>query len=167
MRIRVELNNASIKQAQKELKYLSNNIKLIVKVYCRESLIMISNKANEILDSSTHGYNTSDIRESGALEPLFYQDKFVSYRLINKAQESLWAEFGTGIVGASDKHANADNANYQYADYSWTFVNPLAGLVIQNFEGYVGHEFLYKAMNWYMTSGMYKSKWEEVVRRYI
>lgn len=171
MKIDIWLNSNSINEAIKKLNKFKKNLSQIENEFCYESCKWLQEKANMNLDNSTLGFNTSDIRNSWNIEKVSI-GSFTNYRLYNVDNISVYAEFGTGLVGGTNPHPSSMNANYEYdtnghGEKGWTFYNEEQGLMLTGFCGYVGKLFLYNAMWDYFYKNYYKSVFNSIVSKYI
>ncbi len=171
-KIIVDLSVDSATNLKTKLTVVKQQLENMIREYCIESLSWIMSKANIELDAATWGYNSSDIRNQWGIEPLASTSSLIRYQLVNYADESVYAEFGTGIVGGSKPHPNANEANYEYdlgghGTDGWNFYIEETNTYFKGFVGYEGHAFLYKAMQSYMNGRYYITIWKEILNRYL
>ena len=112
MKINIELNQKSIKDA---IKLLKNQKKVIneqmLPEYMQKSADWIINRANEILDRSDIG---EDVKSQifNSWDTVWVNKNCL--KIINYSWKSAFVEFGVGIIAQTSKHPNADNTGYEY-----------------------------------------------------
>lgn len=112
MKINVELNSKSIKDA---VRILKNQKKVLldqmIPEYMELAADWIINRANEILDKSDIGENVKSYIFRA------WDTKWIGkyhLQIINHSRKSTYVEFGVGIVGQTSEHPNAQTTNWEY-----------------------------------------------------
>lgn len=129
MKINIELNKKSIKNAIKLLNQEKQKFEQAVREYIELSADWIINRANELLDRSDIGENIKSEIFGG------WDTEWISpshIKIINHSRKAVYVEFGVGIIGQTDRHPNADKTGYEYDVQSskkfgqgfWQFVVP-------------------------------------------
>jgi hypothetical protein len=189
MKINIELNQKSIKEAKKQLlkqkKILQEQI---LPEYMRRTAEWIIKEANTILSRSDIGIEVvQDIMSKWRIDVI--SNSHIMIR--NMSWKSTFVEFGVGIVAQTSKHPNADVAGYEYNVNSekkfgqghWQFTVddqsfidiPKDAIIYQNYtddglsittQGTQGVWFLFNAVeNFKLTEQ--KRLWEEITRKYL
>lgn len=132
MKLKVELNSQSIKNAINALTTAKNQLQgEMLKELIRRSVEQIKSLANERIAMTDIGSKVKQDIMNG-WEPIEYlgqTSKWLGARLSNSAEKAVYVEFGVGIRGQQKPHSNAGIAGYQYnmpsdsklADGSWIF----------------------------------------------
>lgn len=127
MKLNVELSPKSIQEAIEKLKkakYQSTKGTLI-KEYLEFVCEWVINRANWYIDNADIGENVKiDIRNGWE-----YEVSLEGAKIINRTDQAVFVEFGVGIIGQSNKHANSTTEGYEYnkpsryknRDNSWIF----------------------------------------------
>lgn len=124
MKINIQLNQKSLKNAIKQLKQYQKRYEEAVKDFLLSIYDKITYEANKNLEVSDIGSNVkSRIESSWSYD---FTDSGMIIR--NNDDQSAYVEFGVGVVGAQLDHPNASKADYQYSigskireDGSWIF----------------------------------------------
>lgn len=117
---------------------------------------LIVEKANRYLDAdsftSQNGLvNSTNIRDSWSIEKIDDDHYLIKNNDLYNLGVSVFAEFGTGVVGASHSHPSSNESGYIYdmnnhGFMGWSFANWQQNLKLEWFTGYEGNKFLYNAM---------------------
>ena len=188
MKINIELNQKSIKEA---IKILQKQKKVIteqaIPEYIQKSAEWIKNRANEILNGSDIGVEVVQNITSSWHIDIISKSHIILY---NMSWKSAYVEFGVGIVGQTDKHPNADKTGYEYNVESgkkfgqgfWQFTVddqslldiPKDAIIYQNYEsnglsiitqGTQGVWYLFNAVEDFKLREE-KRLWEEIKKKY-
>lgn len=112
MKIKVELNQKSIKEAIKQLEAQKKVLTdVAIPEYLKRSAEWIKNRANEILSLADIG---DDVKSKISSR---WDIKRISTNhivLFNSYYKAVYVEFGVGIIGQTAKHPNADMTGYEY-----------------------------------------------------
>lgn len=189
MKINIELNRKSIKEA---IKILKSQKKILtdkaIPEYLYRSALWIQRKANEILDNSDIG---KDVKLQIKGNWNIIQPNKNHVVLYNMSWKSAFVEFGVGIIGEVFDHPNAFNANWEYnlptehksADGGWFFsVNDESMLdipqdrIIERITSIDGEIGIYTRGTqgvWYLYNAVEDFKlteekrlWEEIKKKY-
>lgn len=120
MRINIELNTNSIKNAINEINNLKKKLSEAKKIYLIRCAEWIRDKANENLNGIQIGSSVKSLIQSSWHIDSYLNsenDKIILYntaKLEEGKNLAVFVEFGVGIVGESAKHAEADSAGYKY-----------------------------------------------------
>lgn len=188
MKINVELNPKSIKEAIKTLKKQRKIlIEQAIPKYLQMSANWIINRANEILSNSDIGDNVKESIKNSWFVDIISNSHIVLY---NISRKSAYVEFGVGIIGQTSKHPNADNAGYEYdvkseykfgqgfwqfsvEDKSWLDI-PENAIIYEDFNK-VGKSIITQGTQgvWYLFNAVEDFKlqeekrlWEEIKKKY-
>lgn len=112
MKINIQLNKNSIKEAIKTLKRQKKILTdQAIPEFLQLSADWIINRANELLDKSDIGeYVKGDIFRAWDTEVV---DKN-RIKIINHSRKAAYVEFGVGIIGGVFDHPNASATNWEY-----------------------------------------------------
>lgn len=112
MKINVELNKKSIREAIKLLKQQKKIlIEQAIPEYIQLSADWIINRANEILDRADIGEDVKSYIFKA------WDSEWVGknhLKIINHSRKSAYVEFGVGIIGEVFEHPNASQTNWEY-----------------------------------------------------
>ena len=189
MKINIELNPKSIREAIKTLK---NQKKVLseqaIPEFMLRSTEWIKNRANEILNGSDIGVQiVQNITSSWHID-IISNSHIVLY---NMSWKSAYVEFGVGIVGQSTPHPNASQTNYEYnvdspykySNGGWAFSVadqseldiPKDAIIEQSYSSFYGLTIYTRGTQglWYLFNAMedYKLReekrlWEEIKKKY-
>lgn len=139
MKIKVGLNQQSIKDALKTLKKAEKQLKgeMLNEFYKRCYDYFVSRANYYLLSSGIGDLVIAEIQSGWQYVPIMNLDiignNISTYKcgvkFINTAEKAVYVEFGVGIEGEENKHPNSTETNYQYnlptkskgADGSWQF----------------------------------------------
>jgi hypothetical protein len=110
MKINVELNKASIKNAIKQLEYVKKVMPIINRNFLEDVAMWVIERANFHLNNSDIGENVKiDIRNGWE-----YDFTPTGIKITNRTQKATFVEFGVGVVGQSDPHPLSSIEGYEY-----------------------------------------------------
>ena len=112
MKIKVELNQKSIKEAIKQLEAQKKVLTdVAIPEYLNKSAEWIRERANTILSLADIG---DDVKSK--ISSRWDIKKISSNHIVlfNSYYKAAYVEFGVGIIGQTSKHPNADVAGYEY-----------------------------------------------------
>lgn len=130
MKITVELNRKSIREAIKTIKSQRKVLaEQMIPEYMQKSAEWIKNRANEILESSDIGVKVVQNIASSWHIDIISNSHLILY---NMSWKAAYVEFGVGVVGQAEPHPNASQTNYEYnvdsphkySDGGWAFSVP-------------------------------------------
>lgn len=188
MRIDVELNSKSIKEAikilQKQKQIFSEKA---IPEFLEKSANRIRELANENLDRADIGKNVKE-----AIKDSWFVSKLSNSHIVlyNISQKSAYVEFGVGIIGQTAQHPNANNAGYEYnvkseykfgqgfwqftvEDRSWLDI-PEESIIYQDYNK-AGESIITQGTQgvWYLFNAVEDFKlreekrlWEEIKKKY-
>ena len=157
---------------------------IIPTLFLDRCLDYIISRANEYLDNYVIDKSiTSDIQTHWRKETISKN----TVRLINDSDKAVFIEFGVGRVGAVAQHPNSAQTGYEYnvpstsKDISgqWAFkldeqkgIDLVAGYYKQKdntilTKGSPANMYLYNAMLDLISSGMYKTIWNQVLEEQL
>ena len=126
MKIKVSLNEKSIKETISRLNKIKKDYAVAYEDFLEDVALWLINKANENLDMSDIGDNVKqDIKNSWE-----YDRTATGIKITNRSDKAVFVEFGVGMIGAQQPHQNANANGYAYGigkkirdDGTWIF-NP-------------------------------------------
>lgn len=177
--IKLKLSAEDCRKLKKKLKAYKNKLLNINYEYMKACLEWISDRSRTLLYED-------DTFEPSEISDIFSKENcYVKQDLKNPNRATLiycseivaWVEFGTGIVGQSDPHPLANQGvTYNYAvgdksgnaenNFTWVWENPLYDNEKHATQGYVGKQFIYKAIKDFINEKqaikIYKQKYEQI-----
>lgn len=189
MKINIELNQKSIKEAikilQKQKKVLTEQA---IPEYMQKSAEWIKNRANEILNGSDIGVEVVQNITSSWHIDIISKSHIMLY---NMSWKSAYVEFGVGIIGQKSPHPNASQTNYEYnvdspykySNGGWAFSVadqseldiPQDAIIEQSYSSIYGLNIYTRGTQgvWYLFNAMEDFKlreekrlWEEIKKKY-
>ena len=189
--ININFDVKSIKQAIKEIQAVKKKMqKEVPKLFISKCLVWVENRANNYLNGiNMDGEVLSDIQSN-------WNRKVVGNigTLTNTSEKAVYVEFGVGRIAQRNPHPQANTENYEYnvqsnskkPDGSWIFDAQHKQYAIDLQEGYYvmfkaenanrakvktkgspANLYLYNAMMDLISSGAYKTLWQETLTELI
>lgn len=134
MKINIELNQKSIKEAKRQLLQVKKVVPLMTKDFLEDVAMWVIERANLHLNNSDIGENVKiDIRNGWV-----YNFTPTGIQITNSTEKAVFVEFGVGMVGQGQAHPQASAEGYEYNvdspakdnDGSWHFFSNEADLDI-------------------------------------
>lgn len=134
MKINIELNQKSIKEAKRQLLQVKKVVPLMTRDFLEDVAMWVIERANLHLNNSDIGENVKiDIRNGWV-----YNFTPTGIQITNSTEKAVFVEFGVGIVGQEQSHPQANAEGYEYNvdspakddDGSWRFFSNEADLDI-------------------------------------
>lgn len=191
-KININFDAKSIKEAIQQVQTIKKKMQDEVPgKFINKCLEWVMNRANQYLSSiSMDSEIISDIQGKWIIEKVSNN----AMRLVNTSDKAVYVEFGVGRVGERNSHPQANIEGYQYdmpskykkADGSWAFDAQHKQYAIDLNEGYYvmynkensnratvltkgspANLYLYNAGMDLVTSGAYKTIWQETLKETI
>lgn len=159
MKINVDLNSNSIQNAINALRTAQKQLdREMPNDFLKTACEWIRERANANLESSTIGSGVkADIQSSWVIGA----PSNGTITMTNTADKAVYVEFGVGVVGAQNKHDNADETGYEYnvpsesksANGRWVFASEDKTLIDLPIDSYKTKESKDKDFAWIITKG--------------
>ena len=191
-KINISLDLKSLKKAIREVESIKKKMDTTIpSAFITKCLQWIMERANQyLLGIPMDGEVISDIQSQWNIENVSPNIK----RLVNYSDKAVFVEFGVGKVGQNNAHPQADSEGYEYnkpSDYKkqdgrWIFDAQHKQYAIDLNEGYYvmfggtsgnrakvmtegspANLYLYNAGMDLLSSGVYKSLWEQTLKETI
>lgn len=145
--IDVELNTQSIRRAIRDLEYFQTELE----EKCWELVQVLTIEGAEIAKMqvvSMDAFDTGELESS--IQGMFFPEERCGF-VIAEAPHAIYVEYGTGIVGQSFPHPEAEG-NYEYdvnqhGAKGWVYKSDRDGKFHWT-KGYVSRPFMYNTLRW-------------------
>lgn len=172
IRLNISLTDKSLDHTIHQLKTLTKYLQQVQKEFIELSIQWLIDRANELLDERVkHFPGTANIKEHWVKEFNAIPNG-ISAKLINTSEVGAYVEFGTGLVGQTFKHKEANSTGYEYdvnahGIEGWNWYNQEIGVGMKGFIGYEGKSFLYDAYWEYINRRTYITIYESAINKYM
>lgn len=175
--IDLKLSVEDCKKLKKQLETYKEKLSNFNIEYMKKCLDWVKERSIALLneDDTFEPSEISDIRDKISIR----KDKTTQNKVVLRYYSEIvaWVEFGTGIVGQSDPHPLANQGttyNYAVGEYSgneennftWRWINPAYDDKTHETQGYVGKQFIYKAVKDFINEKqaieIYKQEYDKI-----